>query len=112
MTGYESNDQMRTEGDNVVFDSNHAGGVTGGISTGQPIVIKVAVKPTPTIDREQHTFVKYNLKNKNLEAITRRDPTIVGRIWPVAENYTAMVLLDNLIAYLGYEKLKELSYGK
>jgi chorismate synthase len=40
-----------------------------------------------------------------LEAITRRDPTIVARLWPVAENYTALILLDNLIAQYGYQKL-------
>jgi len=40
-----------------------------------------------------------------LAAITRRDPTIVARIWPVAENYTAMVILDHLIAHFGYQAL-------
>ena len=106
MTGYENNDQMHSENGKVVFDSNNAGGITGGISTGQPIVVRLAVKPTPTIDKAQHTIDKYTLENKQLAAITRRDPTIVARIWPVAENYTAMVILDNLIAYYGYEALK------
>jgi chorismate synthase len=45
------------------------------------------------------------MENKDLAAITRRDPTIVARIWPVAENYTAMVILDNLIAHFGYQTL-------
>jgi chorismate synthase len=107
MTGSENNDQMRAEGGQVVFDSNHAGGVTGGLSTGQPIVARLAVKPTPTIDKPQHTIDKYTLENKQLAAITRRDPTIVARIWPVAENYTAIVLLDLLFAYYGYEALKD-----
>jgi chorismate synthase len=106
MTGYENNDQMHSENGKVVFDSNHAGGITGGLSTGQSIVARLAVKPTPTIDKAQHTIDKYTLENKQLAAITRRDPTIVARIWPVAENYTAMVILDNLIAYYGYEALK------
>ena len=105
MTGYECNDQMRSKKGKVVFDSNHAGGITGGLTTGQDLVIRVAVKPTPTIDRAQHTIDKYTLKNKMLEAITRRDPTIVARLWPVAENYTALILLDNLIAQYGYQKL-------
>lgn len=106
MTGYQSNDQMHTENGKVVFDSNHAGGITGGLTTGQDIIVRLAVKPTPTIDKPQHTIDKYTLENTDLAAITRRDPTIVGRIWPVAENYTAMVILDNLLAYLGYEQLK------
>jgi len=105
MTGYQSNDQMHAENGRVVFDSNNAGGITGGLSTGQSIVVRLAVKPTPTIDRPQHTIDKYTLENKALAAITRRDPTIVARIWPVAENYTAMVILDLLIAHLGYQAL-------
>ena len=107
MTGYENNDQMRSENGKVIFESNNAGGITGGLSTGQPIVVKLAVKPTPTIDRPQKTIDKYTLENKDMAAITRRDPTIVARIWPVAENYTAMVILDHLFAHYGYQMLKE-----
>jgi chorismate synthase len=106
MTGYENNDQMRVEDGKIVFQSNNAGGITGGLSTGQPIVVRLAVKPTPTIDRPQKTIDKYTLENKELAAITRRDPTIVARIWPVAENYTAMVILDHLMTHYGYEALK------
>ena len=106
MTGHENNDQMHAEDGRVVFDSNNAGGITGGLSTGQPIVVRLAVKPTPTIDKPQMTIDKYTLENKQLAAITRRDPTIVARIWPVAENYTAMVILDHLIAHYGYQALK------
>ncbi len=107
MTGSENNDQMHSEKGKVVFDSNNAGGITGGLTTGQPIIINLALKPTSTINKKQHTIDKYTLQNKELAAITRRDPTIVGRAWPVAENYTAMILLDNLIAYYGYQKLTE-----
>jgi chorismate synthase len=103
MTGYECNDQIHSENGQVVFDSNHAGGITGGLATGQAIVARLAVKPTPTIDKDQHTIDKYTLENKALSAITRRDPTIVARIWPIAENYTAMVLLDHLMAHYGYQ---------
>jgi chorismate synthase len=105
MTGYENNDQMHAEDGKIVFDSNNAGGITGGLSTGQPIIVRLTVKPTPTIDKPQHTIDKYTMENKELAAITRRDPTIVARIWPVAENYTAMVILDNLIAHYGYQTL-------
>jgi chorismate synthase len=106
MTGYENNDQMRAEDGKVIFESNNAGGITGGLSTGQPIVVRLTVKPTPTIDKPQKTIDKYTLENKELAAITRRDPTIVARIWPVAENYTAMVILDHLFAHYGYQALK------
>jgi chorismate synthase len=107
MTGSQSNDQMRSVDGKVVFESNNAGGITGGLSTGEPIVVRLIVKPTSTIDKPQKTIDKYTLENKELAAITRRDPTIVARIWPVAENYTAMVILDNLIAHYGYQMLKE-----
>jgi len=106
MTGIQSNDQIQAQNGEVSFLSNNAGGITGGLSTGQDIVVRLAVKPTPTIDKPQKTIDKYTLENKQLAAITRRDPTIVGRIWPVAENYTAMVILDNLFAHLGYQQLK------
>jgi len=106
MTGSENNDQMRAENGKVIFESNNAGGITGGLSTGQPIVVRLTVKPTPTIDKPQMTIDKYTLENKELAAITRRDATIVARIWPVAENYTAMVILDHLFAHYGYQTLK------
>jgi len=106
MTGLQNNDQMCAEDGKVVFMSNNAGGITGGLSTGQPIVVRLTVKPTPTIDKPQKTIDKYTLQNKQLAAITRRDPTIVARIWPVAENYTAMVILDHLLLHYGYQTLK------
>ena len=111
MTGIQSNDPMQNVGGKVVFGSNNAGGVTGGLTTGQPIVVRLAVKPTPTIDKPQKTIDKYTLENRGLAALTRRDPTIVGRIWPVAEAYTAIVLLDHLILHLGYQALKDRAYA-
>ncbi|OVE73704.1 hypothetical protein BVX93_00990 [bacterium B13(2017)] len=108
MTGHECNDQIHSKDGKVFFDSNHAGGITGGLATGQPIVTRLAVKPTPTIDKKQVTIDKYTLENKELAAITRRDPTIVARIWPVAENYTALVVLDHLLLHYGYQKVKEI----
>ncbi len=106
MTGFENNDQMRAENGKVFFASNNAGGITGGLATGQPIVVRLAVKPTPTINKPQKTIDKYTLANTQLAAITRRDPTIVSRIWPVAENYTAIVILDYLLAHYGYQMLR------
>jgi chorismate synthase len=91
MTGIQSNDAMHVENNKVLFDSNNAGGITGGLSNGAPLIVRLGVKPTPTIDKKQHTIDKYTLENKQL----------------AAENFTAMVLLDNLIAHLGYQKLRE-----
>jgi chorismate synthase len=110
MTGSQNNDQLHCEKGKVVFESNNAGGITGGLATGQPIIVRLAVKPTPTIAKPQHTIDKYTLENKQLAAITRRDPTIAARVWPVAENYTAIVLLDHLLAHFGYQHLKDKIY--
>ena len=107
MTGVENNDQMEAQDGKVKFKSNNAGGITGGLSSGQDIIARIAVKPTPTIAKPQVTIDKYTLENTKLAAITRRDPTIVGRIWPVAESYMAMILLDNLFAHYGYQTLKD-----
>ena len=107
MTGSQSNDEMVARDGQVSFDSNNAGGITGGVTTGQTIIARLAVKPTPTIDKEQHTIDKYTLENTKLGAITRRDPTIVARIWPVAESYMTILLLDHLMAHLGYQAVKE-----
>lgn len=108
MTGYQSNDRMQGKDGKVIFDSNNAGGITGGLTTGQPIIARLAVKPTPTIDKKQHTIDKYTLETKDLSAITRRDPTITNRIWPVAESYAALIVLDQLIMHYGYQQIRSL----
>ncbi|MBN2188960.1 MAG: chorismate synthase [Chitinispirillaceae bacterium] len=107
MTGSQSNDRMHAENGRVLFDSNNAGGITGGLSTGQDIIVRCAVKGTPTIDKKQTTIDKYTLENKELAAITRRDATIVARIWPVAENLTAIIMLDHCIMHFGYQELRK-----
>jgi len=99
---------MRSEGGKVKFLSNQAGGITGGLPNGQPVVVRLAIKPTPTIDKPQQTIDKYTMENTQLAAITRRDPTIVGRIWPVAEAYTAITLLDAILMHLGYQAAKHI----
>jgi len=103
MTGSQCNDQLFADGGKVRFGSNNAGGVTGGLTTGQPIVIRLTVKPTPTISKDQHTVDKVTRENAVLKAVTRRDPTLVARIWPVAEAFTALILLDHLMMHVGYQ---------
>ncbi len=107
MTGSESNDQMRAEGGKVKFLSNNAGGITGGLTTGQPVVVRLVVKPTPTIAKEQLTIDKVTLRNATLAAVTRRDPTIVARAWPVSEAFMAIILLDQYAQHLGYRALRK-----
>ncbi|HPC17171.1 MAG TPA: chorismate synthase [Candidatus Hydrogenedentes bacterium] len=105
MRGSECNDAIRAKDGNVYFESNNAGGITGGLATGQPIVVRLAVKPTPTIAKDQKTIDKVSRENAVLSAVTRRDPTIVARVWPVAEAFTAMILLDHYMQHRAYRAL-------
>jgi len=105
MTGSECNDQMFVEDGKVCFTSNQAGGIAGGMTTGQPVVARVAVKPTPTIAKDQRTIDKVSLENKVLSAVTRRDPTIVPRVWPVAEAFMCIILLDYYMQHIAYQSL-------
>jgi len=107
MTGSQCNDQMRMKEGKVTFASNNAGGITGGLATGQPIVVRLAVKPTPTIAKPQKTVDKVSLTDAELAAVTRRDPTIVARIWPVAEAFTAILLLDHYMMHLAYRAISK-----
>jgi len=108
MTGSECNDQMTATDGRVEFSSNNAGGITGGLTTGQPVVARIAVKPTPTIAKPQQTIDKVTRENAELAAVQRRDPTIVARVWPVAEAFTALVLVDQLAMHLGYRALGQM----
>ncbi len=105
MTGSECNDEIFAKEGKVFFGSNHAGGITGGLTTGQDLIVRLAVKPTPTIGKDQHTIDKVSLKEKTLKAVTRRDPTIVPRVWPVAEGFVAIILLDHYMQHLAYQGL-------
>lgn len=105
MTGSECNDEIFAKEGKVFFGSNHAGGITGGLTTGQDLVVRLAVKPTPTIGKDQHTIDKVTLEEKVLKAVTRRDPTIVPRVWPVAEGFVAIILLDHYMQHLAYQGL-------
>ena len=90
--GSENNDQMTKDG----FMSNHAGGILGGISSGQDIVVRIAVKPTPSIARIQQTRdIHGNVVEISVKG--RHDPCIVPRIVPVAEAMLALVLADCLL---------------
>jgi chorismate synthase len=106
LTGSQCNDQMFMKDGKVCFASNRAGGITGGLTTGQEIVVRLAIKPTPTIAKPQRTVDKVALTDAKLAAVTRRDPTIVARVWPVAEAFTALVLLDQYAMHLGYQTLR------
>ena len=91
LRGSKHNDAM----ENGSFISNNAGGILGGISTGQDIIAMVAVKPTPSIAREQKT-IDTDGNNRTIVIEGRHDPCIVPRIIPVVESMAALVVLDAL----------------
>lgn len=105
LTGSQCNDQMSAQDGKVQFSANNSGGVTGGLTTGQDLVVRLAVKPTPTIAKPQHTIDKVSLENQDLAAVTRRDPTIVPRVWPVAEAFTAILLLDHYMQHRAFQSM-------
>ncbi len=92
LRGSANNDQMKDGG----FLTNRAGGITGGISTGETIIARVAVKPTPSIGLPQQTFDTSG-KNRDLSIEGRHDPCIVPRAVPVVEAMAALVILDCLL---------------
>ncbi len=107
MTGAEMNDPayIDKESGRVRFKTNNSGGILGGISNGEEIRIRVAVKPTPTISIPQKTVDMVKEEDVTLEPITRRDPSICPRIYPVCEAMVRCVILDALYMAKGYETL-------
>ncbi len=85
-------------GDGSIYTStNHAGGVLGGISTGEPIVCRIAVKPTPSIAKVQQTINIKTMEEVEIRIEGRHDPVILPRIAPVAEAMVSLVLVDHII---------------
>lgn len=97
MTGAEANDALHYEDGKVVADTNHNGGITGGITNGMPVTFRVAIKPTPSISREQKTVSLAEQCDTTLTIVGRHDPCIVQRAVPVIEAVTAWTMWDLLI---------------
>ena len=97
LMGSDNNDPYRMEAGTVQPQSNNAGGVLGGITTGAPIIWQMAVKPTPSIGREQQTVDMDRGDDAVLTVRGRHDPCIVPRAVPVAEAACAIALLDALL---------------
>lgn len=97
LRGEENADAMRAgDGDGPAFLSNHAGGIVGGISTGQPIRIRIAFKPTSSIARPVPTIDRDGYE-KDIEARGRHDPCVGIRGVPVVEAMMALVLADHML---------------
>jgi len=98
--GEENADEMRMAGNRVSFLSNRAGGVLGGISSGQEVVVRFAVKPTSSILTPRRTVDRFN---RDTEIVTkgRHDPCVGIRAVPVGEAMMALVLADHLLRHRG-----------
>lgn len=97
MQGSEHNDPFVMDGAAVATRTNHAGGVLGGITSGMPLVVNVAVKPTASIGQAQDTVDLVTRENTSLTIHGRHDPCIVPRAVPVVEAVTALTLFDMIL---------------
>lgn len=98
LRGEDNADRMRSKGGKAQFLSNHAGGILGGISTGQPVVVRFAVKPTSSILTPVETI---DIHGKNTTIVTkgRHDPCVGIRAVPVGEAMMALVLADHVLMH-------------
>ncbi len=97
MRGSEANDPFRVTDGRVVTETNHCGGILGGITNGMPLTFRVAFKPTPSISREQRTVDLGTMENTTLRIEGRHDPCIVPRAVPVVEAAAAIAVYDALL---------------
>ena len=105
MRGSQCNDNFKTEGGTLTAATNNNGGILGGITTGMPILFRTAIKPTPSIYKEQQTIDMRTMDNTTLQIKGRHDPAIVHRARVVADSITALVLCDQLSQRFGTDWL-------
>jgi chorismate synthase len=97
LKGSENNDAFQMEKGKVTTPTNNAGGILGGISSGTPIVVRIAVKPTPSIAKEQQTVALSTMENATLKVVGRHDPCVVPKAVPAAESAVSITLADHMI---------------
>ena len=101
LDGREAGDEMRRGPDGApVFLSNHAGGVAGGVTTGQPVVARLALKPTSSITTPRRSLDQDG-REVEVTVTGRHDPCVGLRAAPVAEAMTACVLADAFLRHRG-----------
>ena len=100
LSGEENADEMRIGNNGTRFLSNHAGGILGGISTGQPVVVRFAVKPTSSILSPRQTIDRSGA-DTDIMTKGRHDPCVGIRAVPVGEAMMACVLADHLLRHRG-----------
>ena len=107
LRGSSFNDAYRNEDGKVVTTTNNNGGINGGITNGMPIIIKCAVKPTPSIYKEQQSINLNSLENADIAIEGRHDPAIIHRARVVVDSVCALAVYDMLAARFGTDFFKE-----
>jgi chorismate synthase len=107
LRGSQANDAFRMENGCVVTETNRCGGILGGISNGMPLLLRCAVKPTPSIRTEQRTVDFRTAENATLQLDGRHDPAVVHRARVVVDSVVALVLCDQLALRYGTDWLGE-----
>lgn len=97
MRGSEYNDPFVTDGVTIRTETNHCGGILGGMTSGMPLIFRAAVKPTPSIAKEQRSVNLASMENVALTIEGRHDPCIAQRIVPVVEAVAAIAVFDALL---------------
>ncbi len=94
MLGSQNNDPFCTDGKSIKTKTNNAGGILGGMTSGMPLIFRAAIKPTPSIAKEQDSVSLSRMENVKLTINGRHDPCIVPRAVPVFEAAAALAVMD------------------
>jgi Chorismate synthase len=97
MRGSQANDPICINEGRIFTETNHAGGINGGITSGMPLVVRCAMRPTPSISREQRTVNLETLENTTVRIRGRNDPCLAPRAVPVIEAAVALCLMDIMV---------------
>jgi len=105
MLGSEANDPLTVEGGRITTTTNNNGGINGGITNGMPITVRCAVKPTPSIYKEQNTVSLRENKDTKIKIEGRHDPAIIHRARAVVDAALAIAVADMLTVKFGTDYL-------
>jgi chorismate synthase len=97
LKGSDVNDPFQMHNGKVITTTNNSGGILGGISSGMPLIIRVAIKPTPSIVKEQKTVDLSKMKDALIKVGGRHDPCVVPKAVPAIEAVVAITLVDHMI---------------
>jgi chorismate synthase len=107
MRGSEANDALFIENGKIFSRTNHNGGILGGITNGMPLIVRVAVKPTPSIALPQESVNPSGMTGETVQTAGRHDPCIVKRVAPVLEACLAVCALDAIVTSEGNRGIRK-----